>query len=239
MKGELVGQIKGVCVGRVGEIKTGRRSIKTAFVKEPIGDAVPLTTLGFDGDEHTYEDHGGPDMAVLLYPIEHYTYWAELGIDLPELGAFAENLTVSGLAETDVNIGDVFQVTSPRLDPESNPVRLQVCQPRSPCYKIAARYGRKDLPALVQETGFIGYLARVLSEGDVAAGDSLQLVERTSSISVTEAGRIANVDRNDYDGARRILDIETLGSSTRVTLEARLKEKAALGLHTARLVLPD
>ncbi len=178
-------------------------------------------------------------MAVLLYPIEHYTYWAELGIDLPELGAFAENLTVSGLAETDVNIGDVFQVTSPRLDPESKPVRLQVCQPRSPCYKIAARYGRKDLPALVQETGFIGYLARVLSEGDVAAGDSLQLVERTSSISVTEAGRIANVDRNDYDGARRILDIETLGSSTRVMLEARLKEKAELGLHTARLVLPD
>lgn len=239
MESELVGQIAGVCVGSVGEVGTGRRVLESAFIKEPLDGPVRLTTLGFAGDEHVYEDHGGPDMAVLLYPIEHYAYWAELGLDLPEVSAFAENLTVSGLVETDVNIGDVFQVASPGLGPATDPVRLQVCQPRSPCLKIAARYGRKDLPVLVQQSGFIGYLARVLCEGEVAAGDTLQLVERTSSISVAEAGRIANVDRNDHAGARRVLELDALGSSTRRMLEARLETKAKLGLHTDRLFAPD
>ena len=139
MESELVGQIAGVCVGSVGEVGTGRRVFESAFIKEPLDGPVPLTTLGFAGDEHVYEDHGGPDMAVLLYPIEHYAYWAELGLDLPEVSAFAENLTVSGLVETDVNIGDVFRSriarrSAPRrpCPPADLPAQKPLSQDRSP-----------------------------------------------------------------------------------------------------------
>ena len=62
------------------------------------------------GDEHVYEDHGGPDMALLAYPHEHYADWRSVGLTLPDAGAFGENLTVTGLPETAVHLGDTFAV---------------------------------------------------------------------------------------------------------------------------------
>lgn len=239
MTDELTGRIEGVCVGAVGELAAGRHLVPTAFVKESVNGPVRLTTLGFQGDNHVYEDHGGPDMAVLLYPIEHYEYWREVGLGLPAVGAFAENLTVTGLVETDVHIGDIFDLDAGRGSDVAEPVRLQICQTRNPCFKIASRYEREELPVMVQETGYTGYLARVLTPGSVSAGDGLRLVERTTPISVAEAGRIANVDRNDLDAARQLLRIEALGSSTRRMLEARIAAKSKLGLDTGRLFAPD
>lgn len=219
----LVGRIEGVCIGRIGKVGTGKRVFESAFVKSQHHGSVALTSLGLEGDEQAYDGHGGTDMAVLLYPIEHYAYWSDQGLDLPSAGAFAENLTVSGAIETDVNIGDIFQITSHR-NIETTSTLIQICQPRSPCFKIAARYGHKDLPLLVQKTGFTGYLARVLSEGHVSEGDTLCLVERSSSISVAEASYIVNVNRNDHESARRLLSLKALGSSTRQLLETRLHD---------------
>lgn len=217
-----------VSVGGAGALGSGRRTIESAFVKTPVDDRLHLGRLGLPGDEHVYEDHGGPDMAVLVYPAEHYAHWRDLGLDLPHAAAFAENFTVAGLVETEVCLGDVFEVGS---------AVVQVCQPRSPCYKIAARYGRKDLSLRVQETGYTGYLLRVLREGEVGSGDDMVLVDRddTHQVTVADAGRILNVDRNDHEGARRVLAVEALGSSTRRTLEARVAARADLGLHTERL----
>jgi MOSC domain-containing protein YiiM len=171
-------------------------------------------------------------MAVLAYPIEHYAHWRGLGLQLPVAGAMAENFTVSGLVEDDVNIGDVFEVGS---------AAVQVCQPRSPCYKLSARFGRKDMSILVQDTGFAGYKLRVLVEGEVGAGDAMVLIDRDSnhSVSVAEAGRIVSVDRNDLEGARRLLRIGSLGFTVRNTLEARVAANAHLGPDTDRLHLPD
>ena len=167
---------------------------------------------------------------MLVYSSDHYPFWRDLGIDLPEVGAFAENLTVRGLTEAEVHIGDTFEVGS---------CVLQVTQPRAPCYKIAARYGRKDISIVVQETGFTGYLLRVLREGEVAAGDEMQLVERDTShgVSVAEAGRIVNVDRSDNDGARRLLDVDALSPSIKRTLAARLARSQKLGLDLDRIYL--
>ena len=228
---ELVGQVRAVCVGSVRALTLGRRSIKTAFVKSPVDGPLRLGELGFPGDEHVYEDHGGPEMAALVYPFEHYSYWREFGLDLPEAGAFGENLTVTGLVETDVHLGDVFEVgTSVVL----------VTQPRSPCYKIAARYGDKNLSVTVQNEGLIGYLLRVLDEGDVSAGDPMRLVHRDShGVTVAEAGRVANVDRNDLDAAERVLAVEALGSSTRRKLAARMASRVEVGLDAARLFVPE
>lgn len=192
---ELVGQVRAVCVGDVGTLPVGSRTEESAFVKAPVAEPVRLSVLGFAGDAHVYEDHGGPDMAVLVYPHEHYAHWRDLGIDIPDAGALAENLTVTGLVETDVHLGDIFEVGT---------AVVQVTQPRLPCYKIAARYKRKEMAVEAQQTGLNGYLFRVLEEGRVATGDAMRLVDREShGMTVAEAGRVAGADRSHICGASR------------------------------------
>lgn len=228
---ELVGHVRAVCVGGVGALRYGDRSVASAFVKAPADRRIRLGTLGFSGDEHVYEDHGGPDMAVLAYPFEHYAHWRGTGLELPDGGAFAENLTVTGLLEMDVWIGDVFEVGTGVV---------QVTQPRAPCYKIAARYGRKELAVEAQLGGLIGYLLRVLKPGDVGAGDRMRLIGRDDhGVTVAEAGRVVNVDRNDLDAARRVLSAEALGSSVRRKLVARLAATGDVGPDLARLYLSE
>ena len=230
MTTDLRGKVVAVCVGKVGELDSSGRTIASAFVKRPVSGPARIGSLGVEGDEHVYEDHGGRDGAVLVYSSDHYPFWRDLGIDLPEVGAFAENLTVTGLTEAEVHLGDTFEVGS---------CAVQVTQPRAPCYKIAARYGRKDISIVVQKTGFTGYLLRVLREGEVAAGDEMQLVERDTShaVTVAEAGRIVNVDRSDNDGARRLLDVDALSPSIKRTLETRIARSEKLGLDLDRLYL--
>lgn len=223
----MSGALLGVCAGRASVLRHGTRESRTAFVKTPIAGRVDVGPLGIASDEHVYHDHGGPDMALLVYSADHYGHWRSLGIVLPDCGAFGENLTVTGLTEADVCIGDVFDVGT---------CRVQVCQPRSPCSKLAARFGRRDMPVLMQDTGFTGYLLRVLVAGDVGAGDEMHLVERDGlGLTVAEAGRVVNVDRNDHEGARRVLSHPALGASVRRKLEARLAADERLGLDTARL----
>ena len=228
----LTGTLLAVSAGSVGELVAGKRQIKTAFVKTPIDGRVWLGELGLPGDEHVYEDHGGRDMAVLAYPVEHYAHWRRLGLELPDAAAFAENFTVRGLVETEVRLGDVFEVGS---------AVVQVCQPRSPCSKLAARFGRKDLAVQVQESGYTGYLLRVLTEGEVGAGDDMILVHRDTyhDVTVADAGRVANVDRRDHAGAKRVLEVEALGSSVKNELQARLGPDFDFGLDVHRLFLPD
>ncbi len=171
-------------------------------------------------------------MALLVQPVEHYSYWRTLGLDLPDAGALAENLTVCGLVETDIHIGDVFELGTSVV---------QICQPRRPCFKIAERYQRRDLPVVMQDTGFTGYLLRVLAEGTIAASDTMTLIDRDTShdLTVAEAARIINVDRNDIDGARRLIRIPALGSSVRVVLATRIQNQTTLGLEVERLFHPE
>ena len=77
----LTGTIEAICVGAVGELDTGRRKIISAFVKTPVHGTVRVGPLGLPGDEHVYEHHGGPDMALLAYAKEHYAHWRALGLD--------------------------------------------------------------------------------------------------------------------------------------------------------------
>ena len=225
----LTGTVLAVCAGAATTISHGRRSTHTGFLKAPIAGPVEVTALGIAADEHVYEDHGGPDMALLAYPHEHYAHWRALGLDLPDVGALGENLTVTGLLETVVHIGDVFTVGT---------AVVQVCQPRTPCYKLGIRFGRKDMPVLVQDTGYTGYLLRVTTPGTITAGDALTLVERGDhGVTVAAAGRAINVDRNDLDAARRVLAVDALGSSVRRKLQQRVDvgETQQLGLDVDRL----
>ena len=94
------GHLLAISSGQKSVMTHGSRSIETAFVKQPLAGAVMISPLGIEGDEHVYEHHGGPDMALLIYPSEHYSYWRSVGLQLPDAGAMAENFTTVCLLYT-------------------------------------------------------------------------------------------------------------------------------------------
>jgi len=144
---------------------------RSGIFKDHVDGALYLGKENFDGDRQAdLKNHGGPDKAVLLYAASHYAYWRRV---LPHLnwvnGGFGENLTVTDMTEDKVALGDVYAVGS---------VRVEVSQPRHPCWKLARRWTQKDLAARVQQNGFSGWYVRVLQEGTVEAGQKLTLLER-------------------------------------------------------------
>ena len=142
-----------------------------------------LRTGGFDGDgQGDRQHHGGPDKAVCVYPFDHYAHWEKaLGRELAP-AAFSENLTVGGIRETGVCVGDVFRVGG---------AVVQVCQPRVPCDKLARKNGERLLPKWMSATGYTGFYARVLAEGLVEAGAPFELVERhPGGITIADANYV-------------------------------------------------
>ena len=155
----------------VGLAQPLKRSWRSAFVKEPVAGEVYLGKTNLAGDRQADPRfHGGPDMAVLCYSADHYPDWrARLQIEGMGPGGFGENFTISGQDELSVCIGDVYRVGE---------ARVQVSQPRGPCYKISYRWRRPDLLGMVEESGRHGWYLRVLDEGSVRAGLPVELLER-------------------------------------------------------------
>jgi MOSC domain-containing protein YiiM len=207
--------VHGVQVGGVGPLRAGGRTVESGFVKHAATGPVWVDGDGLAGDEQAdLRVHGGADKAVCVYPGEHYPYWsARLGRALPP-AAFGENLTTSGLLETDRRIGDVLALGE---------VRLQVSQPRRTCYKLAARHHRPQLAREVQESGRTGFYCRVLHPGWLHAGQFVELIASgPAEGSVAEVNRVMNVDRDDPDGVTRLLGVAGLPERWRATLQARL-----------------
>ncbi len=145
----------------------------SGIFKEPVAGAIRLGRTNLDGDgQGDLKNHGGADKAVNAYAADHYPAWrAELGLDLAAFpfAAFGENFTVAGLTEETVCIGDVYAVGE---------ARVQVSQPRQPCWKLARRWRIRDLAARVEASGRTGWYFRVLTEGHVEAGQPLTLLDR-------------------------------------------------------------
>ena len=127
--------------------------------------------LNIDGDgQGDLAGHGGEHRAVFVYQIDSYHYWQrQLGRSDFVYGQFGENFTVGGLDEQSVCIGDSFTVGE---------ALVQVSQPRAPCWKLARRWSRPDLPKRVVQTGRTGWYLRVLRPGLVEGGQPMVLVER-------------------------------------------------------------
>jgi len=203
-------------VGREDSEDPQERAWTTAFFKEPVSGRVRVGTLGIRGDTQAdAKAHGGPDKAVLAYGAENYARWREeLGVEELVPGGFGENLTVEGLDESGVCLGDVWSAGS---------ALLQVTQPRGPCWKIARRWGIPDLTARVGTAGRTGWYLRVLREGDVGAGDAMTLVERPcAEWSVARANAVIHGTPRDVDATRALAACAHLAPATRRTLERRL-----------------
>jgi len=208
-----------VRVGRPVLLRAAPTTVLSAFRKTTVSGPVRLSTTGLDGDEQgDRRQHGGPDKAVCVYPAEHYQHWNRLLEHRVGTGAFGENLSVEGLDERGVHLGDTFELGS---------AVVQVSMPRRPCFKIALVHGRRDLPLLVQATGRTGYYLRVLQSGHLAAGDRLVLLDRpAASVHVAEVNRVVNVDKDDLNAARHLVECEHVPQRWRDTLERRLRGNA-------------
>jgi len=182
------------------------KELLTGICKKPVAGPLLLTKLGFEGDGVSdLKHHGGTDKAVCVYSLDHYPYWeAVLGITMPG-AAFGENLSVSGMAEEDICIGDSFRIGT---------AVVQVSQPRQPCRTLAARYGRDDLVKQVVDSGRTGFYFKVLTEGRVQAGDRINLLERDPrTVSIAFANRIFHHDRRNREGIEKVLAVPALSDS--------------------------
>jgi MOSC domain-containing protein YiiM len=147
------------------------RGWTTGIFKEPVVEPRWLGRTNLAGDgQADLRVHGGPDKAVLAYPAVHYSAWREeLGLQEFGPGAFGENFTITVLGEWTVALGDTFAL--------GNAV-VQVSQPRGPCWKLARRWARPDLPARVLKSGRTGWYLRVIEEGTVAPEAVFRLLDR-------------------------------------------------------------
>jgi MOSC domain-containing protein YiiM len=196
-------------VGLPREIVYKDRTIVTGIFKEPVEGRVRARRLNLDGDRQAdLRVHGGAEKAVYVYPSEHYDYWrGELeGRKLP-WGMFGENFTVEGLNEKKVNIGDRFRIGD---------ALFMVTQPRMPCYKLAAKFERDDMIKRFLRSKRTGFYFSVIEEGEVGAGDAIELVSRDgNNITVTNITELYAGKGKDQALLRRAAALEPLPASWR------------------------
>jgi MOSC domain-containing protein YiiM len=205
-----------VNVGLPREVSANGQRVLTGIFKQPVAGRVLVRRLNLDGDRQAdLSVHGGPDKAVYAYPAEHYDFWRR---ELPEMelpfGMFGENLTIEGLREDEVNIGDRFAIGS---------AEFQVTQPRVPCYKLGIRFGRADMVKRFLHSRRTGFYLRVVKEGEVGAGDAIALVARDpGNVTVADITRLYAFERDNAELLRRVIELPALSEDWR----AYFREKA-------------
>lgn len=214
-------KLASVNVGLPRDVEWRGRPVTTGIYKLPVEGRVQVRTLNLDGDRQAdLTVHGGPDKAVYAYPVEHYNHWRQElpGVDLPP-GSFGENLTTEGLKETEIRIGDRFRVGS---------TVLRVTQPRMPCAKLAVKFKRDDMVKRFLASGLSGLYFAVDEEGDLAAGDSIEPLERaTHEVTVSEIARLYAHGRKDLEGLRRASQVEALPESWREFFRHQMEKLGA------------
>ena len=188
-------KVVSVNVGRPRGVEWRRDTVETAIYKAPVEGRVSVTRLNLEGDQQAdLSVHGGPEKAVYVYPTEHYPYWrAELpGVPLP-WGAFGENLSTEGLSEPRVQIGDRLRIGT---------AEFIVTQPRLPCFKLNVRFQRPDMVKRFLRSSRTGFYLAVLQEGDVGAGDPIDLLP-TDKEAVSVADIVALYTA---EGGRRVTE---------------------------------
>lgn len=210
-------KIHNLAVGTPKTLKYGKgKEMQTAIDKQTI-QRVFLSKEGFHGDQVAdLKHHGGPDRAVCIYPAEHYLVWEdEFQKPLPPT-MFGENLTVSGMLERDVYIGDIFRIGE---------AVVQVTQGRVPCHTIDRRLEMTPLMKRLVKTGFTGYMCRVLEEGEVRADSEIELIEsHPEQISVLYANEVNFHRPKDSEGIKKVLKVDALAEEWQKHFKKRLEK---------------
>ncbi|MPZ48979.1 MAG: MOSC domain-containing protein [Dehalococcoidia bacterium] len=165
----LTGRLLSIQVGQPQPVSYRGKQVQTGIFKAPVSGPVMVRRLNLDGDgQADLSVHGGIDKAVYVYPAEHYSAWsAEFKRELP-FGQFGENLTLTGLTETQVRVGDVIAIGE---------ALLRVTQPRLPCFKLGIKMSNQRFLRRFLESGRSGYYCSVVQEGLVESGQEVALIE--------------------------------------------------------------
>jgi MOSC domain-containing protein YiiM len=210
------GSVVSVQVGRVAPL--GQKGVPSAFVKNTVGGPVRAEQLGLVGDEQADRRvHGGPDKAIYCYPVEHYAAWTQdepkhAALFLP--GGFGENLTLQGISEDQICIGDVLHIGG---------ARVQVTQPRQPCFKLGLRFEDPQMLRAMLQSGRSGWYVRVLNPGAIEAGSPIAILERLNSLwSIRRFNRVLNNRQGTRDEIAELAELPGLSDELRESARAAL-----------------
>ena len=183
-------RVRSVNIARAAPLfVAGGRSVASGIRKRPVEGAVALRALNLDGDEQAdLSVHGGLSKAVYAYPFEHYPFWQTVraqagaaGWDTPLAhGALGENLTLEGVLEADVYVGDVLRFAG---------CALAVSEPRFPCYKLDAALGFAHAVRLMQQSGWCGFYLAVREPGTLRAGEPFAIEPGPREVGIAELFR--------------------------------------------------
>ena len=200
-------------IGESVEINYHGKIEKTGMYKYPVEEAI------FIGREDVVNDavidrryHGGADKACYWYSEKHYDFWKEKFPDLDwDLGMFGENLSISDLDEGEIKIGDVYQIGA---------AKVQVTQPRQPCYKLNHRFDCNTMVKQFIDAEFPGVYIRVIEEGEIKKGDELILLQRREeSLSLREVYQLLYVAKKDSVKLNKALSDPALAESCKRDLQ--------------------
>jgi len=197
--------------GQVQTLESPEGSWQSATFKQEVAGPLALQEGGLSGDEQADTvNHGGLDKAVLVYSAAHYEFWQ------PEIafGGLGENLVVDGGTEPTVCLGDQYRIGD---------AVVEVSQPRQPCWKQARRWAIHDLVPRIVESGRTGWYVRVLSQGPIDVGMTLELLHRPSpEWAIKRANQIFHHRKQDVHATQALLDVPTLANSWKRTLAKHL-----------------
>ncbi len=221
------GEILSVNVSLPRETTRDGQTVSTGIFKRPVPSQARLRWLNFDADgQADLWGHGGAFRAVYVYSNDHYFYWQEaLGRDDLSPGQFGENLTVSGMSDNEVFVGDVYRLGT---------AVVEVSQPRVPCFKLALKMGIDGFQDRFRRSGRVGFYLRVRQQGEVGAGDRFELLGRDpNGMSVRAVNDLLYFSTSDLAGTRRALSIAALSHGWKESFEERLRnaKTASKGLR--------
>ncbi|MEI3606210.1 MOSC domain-containing protein [Pseudogracilibacillus sp. SE30717A] len=214
--------IKQLRTGKVKQMGTENandpleRPWKSGMFKKEQEGKILLTKTGLTSDEVAdTKVHGGPEKALFAYPILHYFYWREeLNVDI-DAGAMGENLVMEEADEFTTYIGDTYRFGD---------AIIQVSQPRQPCWKPARRFKVLDFALRIQKSGKTGWYYRVIEEGKVEAGSSLELLERPyPEWSIAACNEVMHVNKSDLHLTYELASCPLLAENWRHRLQRRLR----------------
>ncbi|MGH7835162.1 MAG: MOSC domain-containing protein [Candidatus Binatia bacterium] len=212
-----------VNVGMPREIVHNGKAIVTGIFKEPVHGRVRLGALNLDGDRQAdLSVHGGPSKAVYVYPKEHYDFWrGELSDMELSWGAFGENFTTEGLFEDKLAIGDYLRIGT---------AQLMAGEPRLPCFKLTAKFGRDDMIKKFLRSRRTGFYLAVITEGEVGAGDPIEWFNGGGQVIVAELTEVYLHRKHDVSALQRMLNVKPLSTGWRRYFEEQLAkaERGAL-----------
>jgi ferredoxin-NADP reductase/MOSC domain-containing protein YiiM len=207
-----------VNVGLPKDVPWQGRTVHTGIWKSPAAGPVMARRLNLDGDgQGDTSGHGGEQRAVFVYQIQSYRHWEQhLGRDDFEYGQFGENLTVDGLPDDEVCIGDRYRIGE---------AEFEVTQPRVTCYRVGLRLGEPQMPALLVSHHRPGFYMRVITEGRIQAGDPIvKIAAGPGALSVADTDALLYLPGRDRAKLRVAVDIPALSPGWRGSFRDLLAE---------------